>query len=328
MNCLSLAPLARLPRLPGRFRVSWLLAAGWLAMACPCGAQGDTSLAAAKDLYNQAAYADALGVLDKFTATAASPADAVEVHKYRAFCLVALGRTSEAQDAITRLLTAQPHFRLAESEVSRRVFTLFDETRHRVLPGIVQSVYDRAKRSYERRQFLDARSDFELVVSLAQEPDLPTDAQLVKDLGRLSRDFLDLIRLSAPPVSGRPLQFGSAVLPATKYIYDGTDPGIVPPVVVEQRLPPWPATARPLPGTTAVVEVTINERGEVESAVMAPPFNSLYDDVLVEAAKHWRYRPAMCGREAVKFRRRVQIVAGNPDGAQGPDGHAQDAAAR
>jgi TonB family protein len=174
----------------------------------------------------------------------------------------------------------------------------------------------------------EARTDFERAVSLAADPDIPADAALVKDVARLAHDFLDLIRLNTPPVSARPLAFRAAVMPATKEVYDGSDREIVPPTVVDQRLPPWPPTVRPAPGTTGVVEVTINERGEVESAVMAPPFNSAYDELLLEAARRWRYRPALCGRLPVKFRRRVQVVAGIPDGAQYPEGHAQDAAAR
>ena len=99
-----------------------------------------------------------------------------------------------------------------------------------------------------------------------------------------------------------------AIAPATKSIYDASDAGVVPPVIVAQAIPPWPAALRG--GGRAVVEVIVDENGGVESVTMAPPFNSPYDELLVAAARTWRYKPAQCGGQAVKFRRRVQIVAG------------------
>ena len=311
-------------------------AAGILALvtcllaASPWAAQNPPSLAAARALYDAAAYADALSMLDGLPQNGRTREDAVEVGKYRAFCLLALGRTNEAQQAIEEILAAQPEFRLSENEVSRRIYTVFEETRQRVLPQLARRVYDRAKGAYDRQEMQQAREDFALVVKLAEEPATGADAALVKDMATLARGFLNLIIATAPPVPAKAVTPASRLLPATKYIYDASDEGVRPPVVVDQRVPPWPSTIRPLPGATGVVEIVINERGEVESAVMAPPFNSPYDETLVAAAKRWRYKPATFAGQPVRFLRRVQVVAasGGYRDSPRPDGNGVHPSAR
>src|SRR5438094_10126933 len=58
-------------------------------------------LARAKDLYASAAYDEALAVLDQLDS---SPANAVEAGQYRAFCLLALGRSDEGRKAIAGIV--------------------------------------------------------------------------------------------------------------------------------------------------------------------------------------------------------------------------------
>jgi tetratricopeptide (TPR) repeat protein len=272
--------------------------------------QPEESLTAARELYATAAYRDALAMLDALKARRPTGDEAIEVEKYRVFCLLALGRTTDAQEAIVAILAARPGFRLAEEDVSRRIVAAFDETRRRTLPDLVQRAYQRGKQAYDRQQFEQARTQFHLVLALADDPDIPADAALARDARTLASAFLDLIGVNVPPLLSTALAFAVPVAPATKLVYGNDDEGIVPPVVVEQRLPPWPPSLRTAPGARAVVELMIDEKGAVESAVMAPPFNSPYDELLLAAARTWRYRPALCGQQPVKFRRRVQVVAG------------------
>lgn len=309
-----------------------VLCTATLACLCLCGpaalaSRAEDSLAAARDLYAAAAYRDALTMLDALKSRRPAAGEAIEIEKYRAFCLLALGRTGEAEEAIVTLLGVQPRFRLNEDEVSRRIFTVFEETRRRTLPRVMQRVYEQAKQAYDRQDFEQARAGFGEVVSLAGSADIPGDGRLVQDLQTLARGFLVLVGANAPPLRGTPLALPAIIVPATKTIYDAGDTGIVPPVVVEQRVPAWPPGLQPARSTTGVIEVTINERGEVESAAMAPPFNTVYDEVLLTAAKTWRYRPALCGQQPVKFRRRIQIVAG-PQSPQLPEGDVLHPAAR
>jgi TonB family protein len=56
-----------------------------------------------------------------------------------------------------------------------------------------------------------------------------------------------------------------------------------------------------------VLELVINEAGEVESAVMRSPVNPRYDAVVVATAKGWKYSPATLNGTPVKFRKVIKI---------------------
>jgi len=58
---------------------------------------------------------------------------------------------------------------------------------------------------------------------------------------------------------------------------------------------------------SGVVDIVINEVGEVESATMMMPVNAVYDRVALATAKSWRYRPATLNGVAVKFRTSVEV---------------------
>ena len=89
----------------------------------------DDSIAAARDLYASAAYEDALAVLNRLRAAGQTGHDAEAVEEYRAFCLLALGRSTEAQDAIAAVVTAEPSFNPSGAEVSPRIRTAFSDDR-------------------------------------------------------------------------------------------------------------------------------------------------------------------------------------------------------
>lgn len=306
-------------------RTLFVLAAGYTGLAAvPVRVQGPDSLASARELYAAAAYREALAMLDVLRPRAVSSEEAVEVEKYRAFCLVVLGRPSEAEDGIARILSLQPHFRLGEDEVSRRIFTAFEEMRQKVIPQAAQEAYERAEGAYQKQDFEQARDGFSLVLMLAEEAG-PEQQRAVKDLATLARGFLVLVAANAPPLPSTAIARNVGFAPALKSIYDADDPGVVPPSVIEQVVPRWPVGLRAV--RAAVLELIVDERGGVESATMAVPFDSPYDRMLLEAAKAWRYRPALCGGQPVKFRRVVRLVAGSPP-AQSPDADGLHPAAR
>ena len=58
---------------------------------------------------------------------------------------------------------------------------------------------------------------------------------------------------------------------------------------------------------SGVVDIVINEVGEVESATMMMSVNAVYDRVALATAKSWRYRPATLNGVAVKFRTSVEV---------------------
>ena len=82
------------------FRSSVRAAVILSGLLLPRQVHAQDSVAAARDLYASAAYDEALGVLNRLDLSGRKPSDRVEVNQYRAFCLVALRRTDEAEKAI------------------------------------------------------------------------------------------------------------------------------------------------------------------------------------------------------------------------------------
>jgi TonB family protein len=80
---------------------------------------------------------------------------------------------------------------------------------------------------------------------------------------------------------------------------------VIAPVVIRQILPPYPR--KPLFVAQGVVEVVINENGEVDSAVIRQSIDPAYDKIAVEASHNRRYKPATRNGVPVKFRKLVQV---------------------
>ena len=79
------------------------------------------------------------------------------------------------------------------------------------------------------------------------------------------------------------------------------------PQVINQTLPGFR-------GVTPVerigrIEVTIDETGAVESAVMTMSVNATYDKSALAAARTWRYVPAKVDGTPVKFKKVVQVTS-------------------
>ena len=79
----------------------------------------------------------------------------------------------------------------------------------------------------------------------------------------------------------------------------------MPPVAINQVLPQYPRDG--FPANHGVLEVVINERGEVESTVMRVSVKPTYDGMAAAAAKNWRYTAATLDGVPVKFRKLIQI---------------------
>jgi len=83
------------------------------------------ALNAARDLYASAAYEDALAVLNRVPDASRPPDEARAVSQYRAFCLLALGRTAEAERAIETMITRDPTYQPPAGDMSPRVRSAF-----------------------------------------------------------------------------------------------------------------------------------------------------------------------------------------------------------
>jgi hypothetical protein len=296
-------------------RIAVALVSGFLVAS---DVVGQDALTRAKDLYASAAYDDALAVLDQLKLDSSSP-DAVEAGQYRAFCLLALGRSEEGRKAIAGIVEADPLFQPAESQMSPRLVTVFRDVRKQLLPRIVQQSYAEAKVAFERKEMETAAIGFDRVLLLLNDPDLPASSGTT-DLRMLATGFRDLSKVAPAPPPRReapppapttpPVAVAKpADAPGPPRTYGPNDADVTPPVVISQQLPPWrpsklSATRRDYQGALALV---IDERGNVESVTLLTSLQPEYNGILLKAAREWKFRPATKEGLPVRYRKVVGI---------------------
>ena len=303
---------------------------GFLLAASAPVAQAQPSLQAALVLYAAASYEDALRALDAVRAADLGPADRALIEQHRMLCLMALGETAAAEAAAAALIEAQPAFTLAPREASPRVRGMFDAQRRRLVPEISRRAYTAAKRAYDAGAYDEAREGFATLGAwLASEDLLQLDPTLA-DLRTLTDGFADLTaaalqRQSAArdqatvqaaraalrdpqPIDAAPPPF----TPLDIYTYDWRSTDVVPPSPLDQPISGWwGAMGEPAPGTRlGVLDLTIDATGHVTDVAIYQSVNRVYDAVLLESARQWRYRPATRGGRAVAYRRITGVVSG------------------
>src|SRR5262245_30768913 len=280
------------------------------------------SLSAARELYASAAYEDALAVLSRLNAAGMRPDDGRTADQYRALCLLALGKTAEAAQAIEAVVAGQPLYRPTEGEVSPRVRAAFSDVRQRVLPGLVQQRYALYKTAFDRKDYQTATAGFNELLALYADPDLALAGAKppLSDLRVLIGGFYELsLQAGAPPPATEPAPRASASFTRTpvapivqepQKLYSTSDEGVVPPVALRQQLPSYPGqVTRPMVGA---VEVVIDESGYVVQATMRASVVPNYDRQVINAAQNWRYKPATLNGAPVKFRKMVQVAVTPP----------------
>jgi len=293
-----------------------LMGAVAVVLMTAASAFAQDSLASARDLYASAAYEDALAVLNRLHTTEQRPADGRIIEQYRAFCLLALGRGTEAEHAIEAVVSAEPTYHPSNADVSPRVRTSFSDVRRRMLPSIIQQSYAEAKASFDRREFAAAADKFGKVLDALADPDVGAAAKQppLSDLHTLAVGFHDLaVQASAPPPVPTPAPVAApqpvtlnAATPAAKKVYTVVDTDAVPPVTINQSMPLYPT--RPVPPGKGTLEIVIDESGVVESALIRASVNSLYDMLALQATRSWRYKPATVNGVPAKFRKDIIIT--------------------
>ena len=273
-------------------------------------AAGEDSLSAARELYASAAYEDALAVLDRLPASPRTQEETRGIDQYRALCLLALGRTAEAERSIEAVVAGDPAYRLA-ADVSPRVRAAFTDVRRRMLPTLVQQKYAVAKAAFDRKEFAVAAAGFNETLLVMTDPDVEAAAGKppLSDLRTLASGFRDLAVTAAapPPLPASPPAPAPAVPPApiVPRVYTAADANVVPPMAIRQELPAFPGQL--IVPRTGLIEVVVDETGAVETARMAQPITRQYDALALAAAKNWQYRPAMMNGMPVKYRKAIQI---------------------
>jgi hypothetical protein len=280
-----------------------------LLWAGAAGAQ-DT-LAAARQLYGSASYDEALAMLDRLkTGGAGDPAAASVIDQYRAYCLLAVGRQPDAERAIESMVAANPAFR-PDDAVSPRLQSVFRDVRRRVLPGVVRQRYVGAKASFDQKAYQAAVDQFDAVLRLLEAPDVIATDPALADLRTVAVGFRDLAKAAAAPAAvpspAGPAAPSSPGPPSPPACYTAADIGVTAPAVIKQNVPPWPPGI-PMPTSRAVLDIVVNERGAVESVVVRQSIVPWYDELLVEQAKRWTYKPATRNGAPVKYRKLIQVV--------------------
>jgi tetratricopeptide (TPR) repeat protein len=338
---------------------------GLLLLALPTIVRA-ADLATARALYASASYEEALATL----ATIEAPDNIEPVNQMRALCLLALGRTREAEQSIERIVLHNPSYVIETADVSPKVVSLFRSVRQRTLPTVARSLYARAKTSYDDKRWDDATNEFTRMLAIVSDPDLVEQRESLTDLRQLGEGFLKLSEAelavvaskaaAAPPVrvaaTPSPASAPSAQAPApvaappaasaaspqrpatgapapsatttpaprveaprterpaltgaNPTIYSPLNKDVVPPVELQRPMPRWSPLNRLVAQATfrGLIEIVIDERGAVETAVMAKPVTPMYDDLLLQSARNWRYTPAKKDGTAVRYRQVLEIV--------------------
>jgi TonB family protein len=319
---------------------------GLVAAAAAASADQDP-LNVARDLYASAAYEEALSTLSRLTdARGSVPGVARQADQYRAFCLYALGRVSEAESVAESLLRREPLLQLDAADASPRIEAMFVGVQKRILPGVIRERYR------ESRAFIDQKQYGEAEPHLAEVRRLLSEAQRLgawdeglADLTELVDGFLTLTRSqaapapqsataaasapppsapapSAPAASEPPPATAAAQVPrasageprvdriAEPRIFHIDDADVRPPVVIFQNAPSAPiellTVVRAL-HKQMVLTVLIDETGSVQKAEVRGSIHPSYDSLLLRAARNWKYRPAVKDGVPVKYEKTVII---------------------
>ena len=268
------------------------------------------NVSTARDLYASARYDEALAVLNGLLGgDRLSSAELRVIEQYRSLCLLALGRADEAEAAIASVVTADPFYKPSEEEASPRVRNTFAEVRERLLPGLATSRYAIAKRSYDEKDWEDAKRQFRELMTLLDDPQMRGRAG---DLRVLAQGFLDLATAAATPPAPEPKPAPAEPppppAPAAPVIYTGEERGVVPPVTIRQELPSVPGSILTTVRDRGLLEIVIDEQGRVISMALRSRVHPVYDSLLLTAVRDWKYRPATMQGKPVQFRKLIQFT--------------------
>jgi hypothetical protein len=259
-----------------------------------------------RQLYASAEYEEALTALGRLQTE--TPAAGLEINRYRALCLIALNRGTEADHVIESIVAADPLYQPSATDASPHVRAAFSTVRERVLPAVARSLYIEAKAAYDRKAYTDAAPAFERTVRVIDTIESPAKDELA-DLRVLASGFLDLSKAAAVPKAAP-----APATPAKQEVAAAPPAPAAPPntglVVLKQDLPPLPFSVMSLgPGQYhGVLELQIDERGNVTGARIIESVQLLYDPILLKAARDWKYEAPRIAGKPIATVKRVEIV--------------------
>ena len=98
---------------------------------------------------------------------------------------------------------------------------------------------------------------------------------------------------------------------ARSAVYSALDTHVTGPVALRQEIPRVPANLALSMRTgkrNGIIEVTIDERGRVETALMRESVNAVFDGMVLTAARTWQYQPAKLEGTPVRYLKRIAIA--------------------
>ena len=275
-------------------------------------AAAQDSLDPVRTLYASAEYEEALTAIGRLKANA-DFGGVVEIDRYRALCLIALGRSAEADQAIETTVTLDPLYQPAAADASPRVRAAFAAVRRRVLPTVVRSLYASAKAAYDRKAFAEAADGLDKTVRVIDN--LEGSHPELGDLRTLASGFLDLSKAAIakqsvpPPPAPTPAQVSLQLVEAPMAPAPARPLPLSIVIAKRQDLPQLPFSLAATRGQyRGTVEVEINEAGNVVGARVIQSVHALYDPLLLVAARDWKYEPARIDGRPMAVRKRVDVV--------------------
>jgi TonB family protein len=276
----------------------------WLCTHWPVAAQDP--LARVRELYVSADYEAALKALDGLVADAGG--QTLDIDRYRALCLIGLGQSAAAEQVIERIVTNAPLYQPGVGD-SPAVRAAFNGVRRRVLPSLAHKLFSDAKVAYDRNALAEAAAKFrytqEVLDSLdpSDQPDLINLRTLTAGFWELTRDSLPPTAVPSPDPAAAPAAEPAPAVPEAGARESDPKP-------IRQEMPRWTfaiAAAHYDAHFRATVELDIDELGNVTGVQIVQSSHPGYNRVLLEAARGWKYSPALRDNEPVKTRKRVDV---------------------
>ncbi len=272
-----------------------------------------SDLAAAKALYASASYEEALSRLS----TSRGPEDLEQIEEYRALCLLALGRSAEAERTIERVVSRRPLYTATDADLSPRLVAIVHDVRKRLLPAAARSTYAKAKADFEDNNYAAAVAGFTELLAIVDDPDSADARAAMADLRQLGDGFLKLAKVqvdaAAKPAAPTPAATPAPAAPSHPsgpVIFSGDDSDVTPPVEIQRAMPAWTPSSPTLARLEfrGTLEIVVDEKGSVVSSAIRKSTTPAYDTALIDAAKSWRYRPATRNGAPVRYRTFIDVV--------------------
>jgi TonB family protein len=245
------------------------------------------------------------------------------------------------------MIRREPMMKLDSPDVSPRLEVMFSTVRKRLLPTLIRERFKTARTALEQKKLAEAEPQLvEAKLMIADAEKLAIQDEGLADLSVLVDGFLQLVRSTAdqrqataqPAGANVPQESAAATAsaptapaptapaataPASQRtepapvpasaprVYTVDDVGVLPPAVINQRMPAMtPDLVRITKAmkTSAVVEIVIDEKGDVVDATIIKSVNQSFDNIVVGAARRWKYRPALKDGVAVRYVKTLILV--------------------